>query len=167
MKIKTRIASISLLVGSLAVLISPSAFCEDAKQTPESVYAKYHQTLLNAKSVDEVTPFMCSGRAKEVFSTPKEERAMFFGFIKDTCPKDVHVVSSKIEGGKASLKLIVGDGKPVILERPLLGKVKEETKGECTMVLEDGAWKVDKESWKSSSVSVDSDAPAVDAPKNN
>jgi hypothetical protein len=63
--------------------------------------------------------------------------------------------------------LIVGDGKPVILERPLLGKVKEETKGECTMVLEDGAWKVDKESWKSSSVSVDSAAPAVDAPKNN
>src|SRR5690348_16666117 len=65
MNTKNRIASLSLLVGSLAVLISPSAFGEDAKVTPESVYTKYHQTLLNAKTVDEVTPFMCAGRVKE------------------------------------------------------------------------------------------------------
>jgi hypothetical protein len=167
MNTKNRIASLSLLVGSLAVLISPSAFGEDAKVTPESVYTKYHQTLLNAKTVDEVTPFMCAGRVKEVNTTPKEEKAMFFGFIKETCPKDVHIVSSKIDGNTANLKLIVGDGKPVVLDRPLLGKVKEETKGECLMVLENGVWKVDKESWKSSSVSVDSDAPPADVPKSN
>ncbi|HNB20993.1 MAG TPA: hypothetical protein PKZ32_01160 [Candidatus Melainabacteria bacterium] len=167
MKNRTRIASLYLLAGCMAAWISPAAFGEDAQSTPEAVYTKYHQTLLNAKSVDEVTPFMCAGRVKEVNSTPKQERAMFFGFIKDICPKDVHIVSSKIDGDKANLKLIVGDGKPVILDRPIIGKVKEETKGECAMVLEDGAWKVDKESWKSSSASVESEAPAADAPKSN
>ncbi len=167
MKTKTRIFTLLSIVGSLGLFMSPCAFAEDANPTPESVYTKYHQVLINAKNVEDVTPFMTSGRVKEVLASPKEERTLFFGFIKDTCPKDVHILSSKIEGDKASLKLIVGDGKPVILDRPLLGKVKEETKGECTMFLENGAWKVDKESWKSSSVSVDPATPATDAPKSN
>ncbi|MBX9951180.1 MAG: hypothetical protein K2Y39_18580 [Candidatus Obscuribacterales bacterium] len=167
MNTKTRIASLLSIVGSLGVLSIPCAFAEDANPSPESVYTKYHQALIQAKSVEEVMPFMTSGRVKEVNASPKEERTLFFGFIKEVCPKDVHIISSKIEGDKASLKLIVGDGKPVILDRQLLGKVKEETKGECTMVMENGAWKVDKESWKSSSVSVDPSTPPTEAPKSN
>ncbi len=156
----------SLLIGGVAaVLIPAAAFAADAKVTPESVFIKYHQTLLNAKSVDDVTPFMCAGRVKEVQSTPAEDRAMMFSFIKETCPKDVHIVSAKVDGDKANLKLVVGDGKPQILDRPLIGKVKEETAGECAMVMENGEWKVDKESWKSSSVSVDSSGNPVEAPK--
>lgn len=166
MKTKSRIASISMLIGGVAAVLIPAAsFAADAKATPESVYMKYHSVLINAKTVDDVTPFMVSGRVKEVQATPKEERAMFFSFIRDTCPKDVHIVSSKIDGDTASLKLIVGDGKPQILERPMLGKVKEETVGTCTMVMQDGEWKVDKESWKSSSVSVDSEGTPIPLPK--
>ncbi len=166
MKTKTRIASISLLIGGMAaVLIPAAAFAADAKATPESVFNKYHQALLGAKSVDEITQFMTAGRVKEVKATPAEDRAMMFSFIKEACPKDVRIVSAKVDGDKANLKLIVGDGKPQILDRPLIGKVKEETAGECAMVMENGEWKVDKESWKSSSVSVDSNGNAAEPPK--
>jgi hypothetical protein len=68
-------------------------------------------------------------------------------------------VSSKVEGDKANLKLVVGDGKPVFHDNPLFGKTKDETKGECTMIIESGEWKIDKESWKTNSVSADTTPP--------
>ncbi len=166
MKTKSRVATISLLAGSLIVLLSPTmSFGADAKATPESVYNKYHQALVNAKTFEDVTPFLCAKGVKEMKETPAEERTMMFGFIKETCPKDVHIVSSTIDGETANLKLIVGDGKPVFADRPIVGKTKEETKGECRMIVENGEWKVDKESWKVSSVSADPTPPPADAPK--
>lgn len=166
MKTKSRVLSISLLVSGLAICLFPSiSFGADAKATPEAVYNKYHQAMLHAKTYEDVTPFLAGKAVKEMKETPDKERTVLFSFIRDMCPKDVHVVSSKIEGEKAQLTLIVGDGKPVFEDRPLVGKTKDETKGECTMVIENGEWKVDKESWKTKSVSADSTPPPADAPK--
>lgn len=166
MKTKSRAASLSLLISGLAICLFPSmSFGADAKATPESVYNKYHRAMVNAKTFEDVTPFLTAKTVKEMKDTPAQERTMMFGVIKDICPKEVHVVSSKIEGEKANLKLIVGDGKPVFIERPLVGKTKEETKGEVNMVIENGEWKVDKESWKTNSVSADATPPPADMPK--
>jgi hypothetical protein len=166
MNSKSRAASLSLLISGLAICMFPSLSSgADAKATPESVYNKYHQAMVNAKTFEDVTPFLTAKGVKEMKDTPAEERTMMFSFIKDTCPKDVHVVSSKVEGEKANLKLIVGDGKPVFMDRPLVGKTKEETKGEVSMVIENGEWKIDKESWKTSSVSADETPPPADMPK--
>lgn len=165
MKTRSRV-SVSLLVSGLAICLFPSiSFGADAKATPEAAYNNYHQAMLHAKTYEDVTPFLAGKAVKEMKETPDKERTMMFGFIKDMCPKEVHVVSSKIEGEKAQLTLIVGDGKPVFQDNPLVGKTKEETKGECTMVMEDGQWKVDKESWKTRSVSADPTPPPADAPK--
>ncbi len=105
------------------------------------------------------------GQQLAVAVDPAEERKMMFGMLKELCPKDVRIVSSQIDGEKASLKLVVGDGKPVIVENPVFGKTKEETSGECTMLVENGQWKVDKESWKTKSSSVDSAPPSDVTPK--
>ncbi len=75
MKTKSRVATISLLAGSLIVLLSPTmSFGADAKATPESVYNKYHQALVNAKTFEDVTPFLCAKGVKEMKETPAEEQ---------------------------------------------------------------------------------------------
>lgn len=167
MNTRTRVASISMFVSGLAICLFPAvSFAEDAaKATPESVYNKYHQAMINAKSYEDVMPFLVEKTVKQMKDTPASDRTMMFGFMQETCPKDVHIVSSKIDGAKANLKLIVGDGKPVITDRPMLGKIKEETKGEVNLVVENGEWKIEKEIWNSSSTSADSTPPPADAPK--
>jgi len=164
MKKAFRLASLSLFAAATALLIAPSmGLTEDAaKATPESVYHTYHKAMLNAKTYKDVQPFLVAKAVKEMNDTPAEERTMMFGMLKELCPKDVRVISSTVEGDKASLKLVVGDGKPVVVDRPIVGKTKEETSGVCTMVIENGEWKVDKESWKTKSYSADS-APPKDA----
>lgn len=173
MKSKIRLASLSLLTSTVAAGFLP-AMChaeETAKATPEAAYRTYHQAMLDAKTYKDVTPYLVAKAVKEMEDTPAEERKMMFGMLKELCPKDVRIVSSQIDGEKASLKLVVGDGKPVIVENPVFGKTKEETSGECTMLVENGQWKVDKESWKTKSSSVnaapsaDSKAPATADPK--
>jgi hypothetical protein len=167
MNSKIRLAALSLLTSTLASSMLPSmCLAEEAtKATPESAYRTYHQAMVNAKTYKDVTPYLVAKAVKEMEDTPAEERKMMFGMLKELCPKDVRIVSSQIDGEKASLKLVVGDGKPVIVDRPIFGKTKEETSGECTMFVENGQWKVDKESWKTKSSSVDSAAPADAAPK--
>jgi len=122
--------------------------------------------MLNAKTYEDVTPYLTQKTVKDMKNTPAQDRTMMFGMMKELCPKDVHIVSSKVDGAKANLQLVIGDGKPVVTDNPLVGKIKDETKGEVNLVVENGEWKIEKESWKSNSVSVDS-APPADAPKSN
>ena len=167
MNSKIRLAALSLLTSTLASSMLPSmCLAEEAtKATPEQAYRPYHQAMLDAKTYNHVTPYLVAKAVKEMEDTAAEERKMMFGMLKDLCPKDVRIVSSQIDGEKASLKLVIGDGKPVVVDRPIFGKTKEETSGECTMLVEGGQWKVDKESWKTKSSSVDSAAPTEDATK--
>jgi hypothetical protein len=51
-------------------------------------------------------------------------------------PKDIKVTGGTIDGGKAYLVLTA--------KQPDDGS---KTSGKCDMVLEDGAWRVEKESW--------------------
>ncbi len=166
MKTKSGVASVSLLISGLAICLFPSmSFGEESKATPESVYSKYHQAMVNAKTYEDVTPFLAAKFVKQMKETPAQERTMLFSMMQEFCPKNVNIVSSKVEGDKANLKLVVGDGKPIFHDNPLVGKTKDETKGECMMVIEGGEWKVDKESWKTNSVSADPTPSPADMPK--
>lgn len=166
MNIRTRIVTLSLVASGLAMSLLPqiSYSAEATKATPEAVYKRYHQAMVNAKVYTDVTPYLTKATVKEMTATPAEERKMMFGMLVELCPKDVNVVSSTVEGDKANLKLVVGDGKPVFSENPLVGKTKEETKGEVLMVLEDGEWKIEKEKWKTNSTSADATPAPADAP---
>lgn len=57
-------------------------------------------------------------------------------FQQSMFPRNIDIVSSTIEGGKATLKAIGKRG-------------TEVSEGTITMLNEDGSWKVNKQSWES------------------
>ena len=125
--------------------------------SPQERYLDYHKALAAAKDVTAIEPFMSRKVVNEIRSTPEEQRAMMFGLMKEMTPKTVQVVSEKIDGERAEVNLT---GKSSDQPEAASGKVKEETTGTVKFVLEDGAWKIDKESWNTKVVD-ESSPPAA------
>ncbi|HEY9868491.1 MAG TPA: hypothetical protein V6D08_04945 [Candidatus Obscuribacterales bacterium] len=145
----TAVVSILLLSAGGAALAEPPS--------PKERYLEYHKALTVAKDVTAIEPFMSKKVVNEIRSTPEEQRAMMFGLMKEMTPRAVQVLSEKIDGERAEVSLT---GKSVDQVDVASGKVKEETTGTVKFVLEDGAWKIDKESWNTNVVDQSSPQPA-------
>lgn len=168
MKNNISAVALSTIFAALSIVSFPSlSFADEAAKSipaPVTVFEKYHEAFINAKTYEDVLPFMVQKVVKEMKATPADERKMMFGFLQSMAPKKINVVSTKIEGDVATLKLAIvipaGKGE----DKGLFGNsMKEETTGEVRMVVENGEWKVEKEKWNTKMTSDETPPPAPTA----
>jgi hypothetical protein len=101
---------------------------------------EYRAAFDKAKAVEDILPFMSAERRKQVESTPAAERREMFDMIKTLgALTNVKVTKETRTANGATLMVDALDGD------------KSKTTGTITLVQENGAWKIDKESFKSSS----------------
>lgn len=123
-------------------------------------YMEYHDRMLTAKSIDDMLPYLAAKRCADIKGDekkmPQKDIDFMFSLMKDCCPPKVRVLDEKIDeaAGRAELKLdCPGSQSKIDKAISMLGtNSKEETHGLVRLVKEDGAWKVDKEEWSTSSV---------------
>ena len=99
---------------------------------PGAAYRNY-LAAMKAGDAKKVKSLVAKDRAKQMESPEFKE---MFAMIREMMPKDIKVTGGTIDGGKAYLVLTA--------KQPDDGT---KTSGKCDMVLEDGVWRVEKESW--------------------
>ena len=131
------IASCLALVMSL---VSAALAAQTGEKTATQFYMEYRAAFDKAKAVEDILPFMSASRRKQVESTPAAERKEMFDMIKTLgALTNVKVTKETRTANGATLMVDALDGD------------KSKTTGTITLVQENGAWKIDKESFKSSS----------------
>jgi hypothetical protein len=99
---------------------------------PAKAYAR-HRKAVAAGDLKALKATVSTARAKEM-DTPDFKQ--MFPLIQQMQPKNVKITGGSVDGETATLLATAKDG-------------KEVSTGSITMVREGGAWKVEKESWKS------------------
>jgi len=111
--------------------------------SPSEVYIAYRREFDKANSFDELlataSKYVSKGQIEEIKNTPTLQREMAFKLVKSIFAgsgtiNDIRIVNQEIGVNTATLSLET-------IKNPNL-------KGAASMVLEDGAWKVDLESWR-------------------
>lgn len=102
---------------------------------PGKAYAVYLKNL-NAGDMKAVVGGFCAARAKEASADPDFKK--MFPLLREMQPRNIKVTGGAIDGTHATLLATGKDGDTV-------------SNGTITMVRENGAWKVEKEDWKSKS----------------
>jgi hypothetical protein len=109
----------------------------DTTSPPALAYAEYYRAA-RAGDTKKMRTGLAASRVKELDTMDAKTRAMMLELIKDN-PAEIRIGKPTIAGSKATL---VVEG---------LNLQTTKTTAEVTMVQEGGAWKVDKESWKTTS----------------
>jgi hypothetical protein len=128
-------------VAMLAPVVSASAQTAAAKaKTGTEFYMAYLDAFAKAKGIDDVSPWLAKERRDQIAKTPKDEKAMMFGMIKEMSADNTNVKVVKETPGAAGADLDV---------EGVSKSTKSKVTGKITLVKEGGEWKVSKESWKS------------------
>ena len=123
-------------VAALALLSASVTACSGA--TPTDAYRSYRKAFDQAKSVDELKPFMDEATIARVDAAPADQRKGFFLMMKAmTEIVDLKVVKETVTGETAVLE---ATGVNVGMGSDAHATVK--------MVKQAGAWKVQNESWR-------------------
>jgi hypothetical protein len=131
----------------VALLCSATASFADETSTltPTQAYLEIHKKELAAKSYTDLLPLRSKASIAQDPPMSDEEKANIFPLFHETLPKVVTVTGETVDGTKATIKATAQPNEPL---KP--GQT-ETTTGTISMVLEDGQWKIEKESWNSSS----------------
>jgi len=109
-------------------------------KTASQFYMDYRIAFDKATKIDEVLPYMSKQRADQVAATPADERAKMFEMIK-------------MMGTLTEVKILkeakTAEGATLTVEA--LDPEKKKTTGTIKVIKEGGTWKLDGESWSSSS----------------
>ena len=133
-------AIVSCLLVVLALVPFVAASAQTGEKTATQFYMEYRAAFDQAKAVEDILPFMSASRRKQVESTPADERKQMFEMIKMMgALTNIKITKETRSGNGATLMVDALDGD------------KSKTTGTVTLVQENGAWKIDKESFKSSS----------------
>ena len=127
---------VAMLAGGAAIAGSP------ANQTATQFYVAYRAAFEKATKIDDVVPYMCAEARKQIGSTPAADRDKMFGMIKmlDTHTKIKVLREDRQPDGSVMLGVSAYDTDQ-----------KKDVTGTVAIVKEDGAWKLQKESWTSGS----------------
>ena len=119
---------------ALALAVTALAGAAQAPQSATEFYQAYRKAFAKAQKVEDLLPMMAANRRAQMEKTPAEERAMMFGMLKEMTADqgEVKVLKETPTANGAELSVQAKDGT-----------------GTITLVKERGAWKLDKESWKS------------------
>ena len=132
-----RAISLGLALCAAAVLVSSLAA---QSKTASQFYMDYRTAFDKASKIDDVLPYMSKQRADQVAATPADERAKMFEMIKMMgAITDVMILkeAKTAEGATLTVEALDPD--------------KKKTTGTVKVIKEGGAWKLDGESWSSSS----------------
>ncbi len=130
----------SLLYGFIfTVLIAGIAL---ADEDPVIFYDSFLKVSTNAKSIDELKPYLSQKNLNEMGQVSKEDEAFFLEFMQETRRTMKRKnISSKVEGDKATLTIeavSTTDNTPI--------------DGTAILVKENGSWKIDSEDFTSNVV---------------
>jgi hypothetical protein len=126
---------------SVATLVAAAvvAQAQGPSETASQFYKRYRAAFDKAKAFEDIAPYMSSRARKDPESRSAEERKKMFGLIKLLgAVLDPKVV--KEEKTAAGVTLTVEGIEPT---------EKSKATGTIQLIREDGAWKVDSESWSS------------------
>jgi hypothetical protein len=132
-----RVVRLTVALGvAAAFLTSVTAQTKTASQ----FYMDYRVAFDKATKIDDVLPYMSKQRADQVAATPADERAKMFEMIK-------------MMGTLTEVKILkeakTAEGATLTVEA--LDPEKKKTTGTIKVIKEGGTWKLDGESWSSSS----------------
>ena len=125
----------ALSLGLALVIAAPAlTSAKQASQSGSEFYLAYRKAFAKAQKIEDLMPMMAASRRAQVEKTPADERKMMFGMLKEMTAEqsDVKVLKETPTANGAELAVQAKDGT-----------------GTVTLVKEGGAWKLDKESWKS------------------
>lgn len=121
------------------VLIAAAAL---ADEDPIIFYDSFIRVSTNAKSIDELKPYLSQKNLNEMGQVSKEDEAFFLEFMQETRRTMKRKnISSKVEGDKATLTIeavSTTDNTPI--------------DGTAILVKENGSWKIDSEDFTSNVV---------------
>lgn len=132
-----RAASIGLALCAAAVVVASLAA---QTKTASQFYMDYRVAFDKATKIDDVLPYMSKQRVDQVAATPADERAKMFEMIK---------MMGTLTEVKVLKEANSADGATLTVEA--LDPDKKKTTGTIKIIKESGAWKIDGESWSSSS----------------
>jgi Domain of unknown function (DUF4878) len=132
-----RAVSLAAALCAAVALLTPLAA---QTKTASQFYMDYRTAFDKATKIDDVLPYMSKQRADEVAATPADERAKMFEMIK-------------MMGALTEVKILKEAKTPegATLTVEALDPEKKKTTGTVKVIKEGDAWKLDGESWKSSS----------------
>jgi hypothetical protein len=113
-----------------------------ASQTATQFYMAYRAAFDKATKIDDILPFMCAANRKQVEGTPKADNDKMFGMIK---MMDTHTKVKVLKEDRQA------DGSVVLGVSAYDTDQKKDVSAKVTIVKENGAWKLQKESWSSDS----------------
>lgn len=128
--------SFSLPLGSSAPPAPiPAVLVSGDESAPAKAFADYYRAGFSGDAA-AIGSFMAAARRKEFDAAEPEKRAMMLDLFKMQ-PAQIRIVKATTKGGTATLAV---EG---------LNETAAKTTGEITMLLEGGAWKVEREKWTS------------------
>ena len=130
------VSPIVALCATVALSVPVAAQSKTASQ----FYMDYRTAFDRASKIDDVLPYMSKQRSDQVAATPADERAKMFEMIK---------MMGAITDVKILKETKTAEGATLTVEA--LDPDKKKTTGTVKVIKEGGAWKLDGESWSSSS----------------
>jgi hypothetical protein len=132
-----RAVSLGLALCAAALVVASLAA---QTKTASQFYMDYRVAFDKATKIDDVLPYMSKQRVDQVAATPADERAKMFEMIK---------MMGTLTEVKVLKEAKSADGATLTVEA--LDPDKKKTTGTIKVIKEGGAWKIDGESWSSSS----------------
>ncbi len=113
-----------------------------ADEDPIIFYDSFLKVSTNAKSIDELKPYLSQKNLNEMGQVSKEDEAFFLEFMQETRrTMKRKSISKKVEGDKATLTI---EAVSTIDNTPI--------DGTAILVKENGSWKIDSEDFTSNIV---------------
>jgi hypothetical protein len=132
-----RAVSLAVALSAVVALSIPAAA---QSKTASQFYMDYRVAFDKATKIDDVLPYMSKQRADQVAATPADERAKMFEMIK---------MMGTLTDVKILKETKTAEGATLTVEA--LDSDKKKTTGTVKVIKEGGGWKLDGESWSSSS----------------
>ena len=137
--IPTRKVVTTFILSAGVALVATTALARQADQTASQFYMAYRAAFQKATKIEDVLPYMSKAMRSQVDQTPAAERPMMFGVMKKM---DTYTQVKVVKETKTA------DGVTLLVEGSDSGKKSTAT---VDIVRENGAWKLGKERWSSSS----------------
>lgn len=125
----------SLLVA--LVLLGPAFSQKAADETPTAFFLRFESVWDKAKSVEELAPLMAKPTRDQIAETPPEMRKEMFEFMTEMRATKVKVTSESRNGDTATVMATGVDSEG------------DEVKGTISLEIENGEWRLAKQSWES------------------
>ncbi|MEP6942014.1 MAG: hypothetical protein ABI981_03720 [Betaproteobacteria bacterium] len=129
---------IACIFSALTLLAPSSSFAQKAAPTATQFYMQYRDAWLKAASIDALLPYLSKDGRTEIEATPADKRQVMFQMMKAMgTVTDVKVVKETKQD----------DG--YLLDLTGVAPDKSAMTGRAEIIMEGGAMKLKKESWKS------------------